>query len=58
MNPVRNSSGALNPAGIILELNPTAKQRAIISNGVKVRRFDPIRIAVKNLEEVTLEILL
>ena len=38
MNPVRNSSGVLNPAGIILELNPTAKQRAIISNGVKVGR--------------------
>jgi hypothetical protein len=51
MNPVRNSSGALNPAGIILELNPTAKQRGIISNGVKVRRFDPICIAVKNLED-------
>jgi hypothetical protein len=40
MNPVRNSSGALNPAGIILELNPTAKQWGIISNGVKVRRSD------------------
>jgi hypothetical protein len=48
MNPVRNSSGALNPAGMILELNRTAKHRAIISNGVKVRRFDPICIAVKN----------
>ena len=58
MNPVRNSSGALNPAGIIPELNPTAKQRAIISNGVKVRRLDTICIAVKNLEEVTLETLL
>ena len=55
MNPVRNSSGALNPAGIILELNPTAKQRGIISNGVKVRRFHPICIVAKNLEEVTSE---
>jgi len=35
VNPVRNSSGALNPAGIILEFNPTAEQRGIISNGVK-----------------------
>jgi len=35
VNPVRNSSGALNPAGIILGLNPVAKQRGIISNGVK-----------------------
>jgi len=32
----RRRSG-LNPAGIILELTPTAKQRGIISNGVKVR---------------------
>jgi hypothetical protein len=50
VNPVRNSSGALNPvrdlslnginpAGIILKSNPakggTAEQRGIISNGVK-----------------------
>ena len=39
INPVRNSSGALNPAGIILKSNPavggTAEQRGIISNGVK-----------------------
>jgi hypothetical protein len=40
MNPVRNFSGALNPAGIILELNPIAKQWGIIFNGVKVRRSD------------------
>jgi len=47
VNPVRNSSGALNPAlrggtpygaepGIILKPNPAAEQRGIISNGVKV----------------------
>jgi hypothetical protein len=36
MNPVRNSWGASNPAGIILGPNPTAEQRGIISNGVKV----------------------
>jgi len=35
VNPVRNSSGALNPAGIILKCNPAAEQRDIISNGVK-----------------------
>jgi hypothetical protein len=34
VNPVRNSSGALNPAGIILKSNPAAEQRGIISNGV------------------------
>ena len=43
MNPVRNSSGALNPAEIILELNPTAKQWGIISNGVKVHRSNATR---------------
>ncbi|MCG2813488.1 MAG: S-adenosylmethionine:tRNA ribosyltransferase-isomerase [Thermodesulfovibrionales bacterium] len=35
VNPVRNPRGALNPAGIILKSNPAAKQRGIISNGVK-----------------------
>jgi len=35
VNPVRNSSGALNPAGILLKRNPAAEQRGIISNGVK-----------------------
>jgi hypothetical protein len=35
VNPVRNSSGALNPAGIILKSKPAAEQRGIISNGVK-----------------------
>ena len=38
VNPVRNSSGALNPAGIILKSNPATEQRGIISNGVKVIR--------------------
>jgi putative ABC transport system permease protein len=40
VNPVRNSSGALNPAGIILKSNPavggTEEQRGIISNGVNI----------------------
>jgi len=35
VNPVRNSSGALNPTGIIIKPDPAAKQRGIISNGVK-----------------------
>ncbi|MDI7258778.1 MAG: Tm-1-like ATP-binding domain-containing protein [Thermodesulfobacteriota bacterium] len=35
VNPVRNSNGALNPAGINLKCNPAAEQRGIISNGVK-----------------------
>jgi len=39
VNPVRNSSRSSNPGGIILGPNPaaggTAKQRGIISNGVK-----------------------
>jgi glycosyltransferase involved in cell wall biosynthesis len=35
VNPVRNSSGALNPAGIILKPNLAAEQRGIISNVVK-----------------------
>ena len=34
VNPVRNSSGALNPAGIILKSNPAAEQRGIIPKGV------------------------
>jgi len=34
VNPVRNSSRALNPARIILKCNPAAEQWGIISNGV------------------------
>jgi len=43
INPVRNSSRALNPAGIILKSNPVSEQRSIISNGVKIgqRGFTP-----------------
>jgi putative ABC transport system permease protein len=36
VNPVRNSSEALNPAGIILKSNPAVEQRGIISNGVNI----------------------
>ncbi|MDP2971408.1 MAG: hypothetical protein Q8P64_19710 [Deltaproteobacteria bacterium] len=42
VNPVRNSSGALNPAGIILKSNPAAEHRGIISNGVKEVASEPI----------------
>jgi len=38
VNPVRNSSGALYTAGMILKSNPAAEQRGIISNGVKLER--------------------
>ena len=37
VDPVRISSGALNPAGIIIKPNPAAEQRGVISNGVKDR---------------------
>jgi len=36
VNPVRNSSGALNPVEMIIKPNPAAEQRSIISNGVKI----------------------
>jgi lipopolysaccharide heptosyltransferase II len=34
VNPVRNSNGSLNPAGIIVKSHLPAEQRGIISNGV------------------------
>jgi len=47
-NPVRNSSGASNPAGIFLKSNlatgGTAEQRGIISNGVKGDRAKVVRV--------------
>ncbi len=46
VNPVRNSSGALNPAGIILKSNVAAEQRGIISNGVN--RAYPLLADVSN----------
>jgi hypothetical protein len=33
VNPVRNSNGALNPAGIILGLNPPQSRRALFLTG-------------------------
>jgi hypothetical protein len=39
VNPVRNSSRALSPAGIILTSNLAAEQQGIISNGVNPDRF-------------------
>ena len=51
VNPVRNSSGALNPAGIILKSNPTAEQRGIISNGVNGLPFSvPMSLPQDKLE--------
>jgi electron transfer flavoprotein beta subunit len=35
VSPVRNSSGGLNPTGIILKPNPAAEQRGILSNGMR-----------------------
>jgi len=39
INPVRNFSGALNPAGIILKSNSAAEQGGIISNRVNLGRI-------------------
>jgi excinuclease ABC subunit A len=51
INPVRNSSRcdsipseALNPTGIILKSTPTAEQRGIISNGVKIFILSPVSL--------------
>jgi len=41
VNPVRNSSRASNPAGIILGPKPATEQRGIISNGVKEITYCP-----------------
>ena len=49
VNPVRNSSGALNPAGIILKSNPAAEQRGIISNGVNALYY-PETICLDEIE--------
>jgi hypothetical protein len=46
VNPVRNSSGALNPYGIILKCNPAAEHGGIISNWVK-----PIELMVGEKRE-------
>jgi len=50
VNPVRNSSGALNPAGIILKSNPAAEQRGIISNGVKGKDLAEFKEVGKGLD--------
>jgi len=44
VNPVRNFSGALKPAGMILNCNPVAEQWGIISNGVNLFRVLGIQI--------------
>ena len=48
VNPVRNSSGALNTTGIILRSNPAAEQRGITSNGVKGESKAPNQEGNKN----------
>ena len=53
VNPVRNSSEALNPAGIILKSNPAAEQRGIISNGVK--GVVKMKASVKKVSDVTVD---
>jgi len=59
MNPVRNSSrcdskpsGASNPARIILEPDPAAKQRPIISNGVN--RWERVDETIDRVEQTLL----
>jgi TRAP-type C4-dicarboxylate transport system permease small subunit len=49
MNPVRNSSGASNPVRIILEPDPAAEQRPIISNGVN--RWERVDEAIARVEQ-------
>jgi hypothetical protein len=45
VNPVRNSSEALNPAEIFIKSNPAAEQWGIISNGVnRPSKYSPKRI--------------
>ena len=46
--PVRNSSGALNPAGIILKSDPAAEQRGIISNGVNENKIDATNLRLED----------
>ena len=54
VNPVRNSSGALNPAGIIIKPIPAAEQRGVISNGVKGFITHYNRLPNSDLENKTL----
>jgi NADH-quinone oxidoreductase subunit J len=44
VNPVRNSNGASNPAGMVLKSNRAAEQRGIISNGVNLSQWLPVVI--------------
>jgi len=54
MNPVRNSSGASNPARIILGPDPATEQRAVISNGVnRWERVDEVMARVEQTLLVT-----
>jgi len=44
VNPVRNSREPLNPTAITLKSTPTAEQRGIISNGVKILVLSPVSL--------------
>jgi hypothetical protein len=58
VNPVRNSGGTLNPAGIILKSNPAAEQGGIISNGVnmKINLVDAVSVFLRvDLSSPTIE---
>jgi TRAP-type C4-dicarboxylate transport system permease small subunit len=52
MNPVRNSSGASNPARVILKPDLAAEQRPIISNGVN--RWEQVDGAIDRVEQFLL----
>lgn len=49
MNPVRNSSGASNPTRIILEPDPAAEHRPIISN--RVNRWERVDATIDRIEQ-------
>jgi len=50
VNPVRNLSGSLNPAGIILESNPATEQWDIISNGVNWQNIVTVKSKLPDIE--------
>jgi hypothetical protein len=52
VHPVRNSSGALNPAGIIIKPDSAAQQRGIISNGVNIISYCALGSALAGQSEM------
>jgi hypothetical protein len=51
VHPVRNSSGALNPAGIIIKPDSAAQQRGIISSGVNIISYCSLGSALAGQSE-------